>query len=94
MSGTQFMLDYRTEMTVYFQETIGAKHMFKSEAKEFFFFFLLNCSQMVLVVKSLFDGAEDEMSTPLSFFNKTILDGLVKLKLEKERHKLKVNDQI
>lgn len=38
MSGTQFMLDYRTEMTVYFQETIGAKHMFKSEAKEFFFF--------------------------------------------------------
>lgn len=49
---------------------------------------------MVLVVKSLFDGAEDEMSTPLSFFNKTILDGLVKLKLEKERHKLKVNDQI
>lgn len=39
MSGTQFMLDYRTEMTVYFQETIGAKHPFESEAKELFLFF-------------------------------------------------------
>lgn len=48
---------------------------------------------MVLVVKPLLDGAEDEMSTPLSSFNKTILDGLVTLKLE-EWHKLKVNDQI
>lgn len=87
MSGTRLMLDYRTEMTVYFQETIGAKHPFKSEAKEFFiylFIFLLNCSKMVLVVKPLLDGAEDEMSTPLSSFNKTILDGLVTLKLEKE----------
>lgn len=39
---------------------------------------------MVLVVKPLLDGAEDEMTTPLSSFNKTILDGLVTLKMEKE----------
>lgn len=89
------MLDYRIEMTVYFQETTGAKCPLKSEAKEFYFFyFQQNRSEMVLVLQPLFDEAEDEMSTPLLSFNKTILDKLVKIKLEKEMYNLKVDDQI